>query len=259
MIEFYKYQGAGNDFVIIDNRSNSLNDSKEKMALEYCKRNFGVGSDGIIFIENSLIADFKMDFLNPDGSRSFCGNGSRCAVRFVSDQKIVLNDELSFEAVDGVHKAIVKTDTIKIKMNDVSNIEKIEDDYLINTGSPHFVSFKNNLSDLDIISVGKSIRYSDRFRNEGVIYNAVDAFSLNHLAVITYERGVENETLACGTGVTACVLGYAIKNDLSNREVVVKALGGELSVSYEVQSNHSFFNIWLSGPAKIVFKGEVYV
>lgn len=259
MISFYKYQGAGNDFVLIDNRKKVFNGDKIKLANQLCERKFGIGSDGLIFIEKSDKAEFEIDFLNPDGTRSFCGNGSRCAVRFAKDINVFVNNKTSFSAIDGVHFANVCDDSIKIEMKDVNLINQINDSYFADTGSPHYVSYFKSISDLDIIKFGHEIRYSEPYKVKGTNVNAVEEVSPMHIKVRTYERGVEGETLACGTGVTACALSYGLKNNIDSGIINITALGGELKVSFIKRSDNSFKQIWLEGPAEFVFKGELNV
>ncbi len=256
MIKFYKYHGAGNDFIMIDNRQQSFKSNKKQLAINICKRRFGVGSDGLIFIENDTDSDFLMDFLNPDGSRSFCGNGSRCAVKFAHTLGIFKGQNTTFKAIDGIHKAQLINQLVKIQMKDVPSPQQIGNDYFINTGSPHYIKYVKNINQLNIIELGHSIRYSNTYKKEGVNVNAVEKINKHHIKVRTYERGVENETLACGTGVTACALSYAQLNQLKNSTIKVDAVGGQLEVSFTQQPNGSFTNIWLTGPAKFVYKGK---
>ena len=259
MVQFSKYQGAGNDFVIIDNRTHVIDDSvKEKLAIDLCNRKFGIGSDGLILIENSDNADFKMDFLNPDGTRSFCGNGSRCAVRFCQDNEVITTHQLSFEAIDGLHKAQFIDANVKIEMKNVDAVETNEESYFIHTGSPHYIQYFNNVEALNMIDFGRSIRYSDQYRTEGTNVNVVEELTPSHIKVRTYERGVEDETLACGTGVTACAISYALKHQIQSGLIKIDAVGGQLSVAL-TQTNGHFKNIWLQGPAEFVFKGEIDV
>ncbi len=255
MINFYKYQGAGNDFIMIDNRQHQFKGDKEQLAIELCKRRFGIGSDGLIFIENDDESDFLMEFLNPDGSRSFCGNGSRCAVKFAHFLGCFKGNKTSFKAIDGIHKAELIDDLVTIEMKDVSEIRQIEEDYFIHTGSPHYIKYFKQIDNLNLIDFGRSIRYSDTYKKEGTNVNAVEELTPKHIKVRTYERGVENETLACGTGVTACALSYAHLNHLTNDSLTIDAVGGRLKVSFKQKSNGSFTDIWLTGPAEFVFKG----
>lgn len=255
MINFYKYQGTGNDFILIDNQSLSFKSDKIAFARKWCDRRFGIGSDGIIFIERSSDADFFVDFYNPDGSQSFCGNGSRCAVRFVNLMGICTKETLTFEAIDGLHAAIIHSNEISVKMKDVVHVEVIGDDFFLNTGSPHYISFdeKGNQS---ILEFGRKIRYSESYKPGGTNVNLVRTIERNHIEVKTYERGVEDETFSCGTGVTACALSYAIKNNVAQGTVITDVKGGRLHVKFEKHEN-GFKNIWLQGPAEFVYQGII--
>jgi len=260
IMQFYKYQGAGNDFVIVDNRNQFITEAKKKsLAVKLCDRKFGIGSDGLIFIENTLESMFKMDFLNPDGSRSFCGNGSRCAVRFAIDLNIINEKKTAFIAIDGEHFAQLKdNDMVEVEMHDVKKVEKIGDDFFAETGSPHYVALFNSIDDIDMIEFGHKIRYSNQYKEKGTNVNAVEIIGDNHIKVRTYERGVENETLACGTGVTACALSYGLLSNMSEGLVKINAAGGDLKVKFRTDGE-SFTNIWLEGPAEFVFRGEIDV
>ncbi len=252
-LHFYKYQGTGNDFIMLDNRNGLIRNQKE-LAIKLCKRKFGIGSDGLILIENSKESDFEMIFYNPDGSQSFCGNGSRCAVAFANFLGII-NTNTSFVAIDGKHKAILNSDkTVSLKMNDVENIERGSNYYYLNTGSPHYIAYTDNIEELNLVDEGRKIRYNNRFAKEGTNVNFVKK-NKNFVEVRTYERGVENETLSCGTGVTAVALSTFYEG-LTKNSCIVKTKGGELSVNFEA-TNKGFQNIWLTGPAKLVFKGEI--
>lgn len=258
MINFYKYQGAGNDFILIDNRDEAFVGDKITFARHWCDRRFGIGSDGLIFIENSETAQFEMDFYNPDGSQSFCGNGSRCAVAFANYLGAVEN-EITFKAIDGLHEASLLDDQVKIGMNQFGGIEKIGEDDFIDTGSPHYISYCGVSDKRDIIDYGKSIRYSERFTEEGTNVNLIEEIADHHIAIRTYERGVENETFACGTGATAAGLSYAARqNNVISGIVKVDVKGGELKIHYNKTNQVNVFtNIWLEGPAKFVFKGVI--
>jgi diaminopimelate epimerase len=253
MIQFYKYQGTGNDFVMIDNRLGSFPKEDLELISSICSRRFGIGSDGLILIEEHVSADFHMVYYNSDGSQSFCGNGARCAVRFASFLGMV-SGKCSFEAIDGLHEATLDTENISIKMAAVSQLEtNVFHDYILDTGSPHYVSFVDDLSVIDIVKVGKNIRYSPVYNDEGINVN-VGCIENGRINLLTYERGVEDETYSCGTGATAAVLAYAEKNQLSSGEVEVLVKGGTLKVKFE-KSNEGFGNIWLTGPAKESFRG----
>lgn len=257
-IDFNKYQGAGNDFVIIDNRGKSFPADNISLVEQICNRRFGIGADGLMLLQNCDGFDFEMRYFNSDGREaSMCGNGGRCIVAFARQLRIIEN-ETRFLAVDGAHRAIVeKNDDISLQMSDVNRIEIIENDYFLDTGSPHFVRFVENLDGLDVYTEGRAIRYSDRFREKGTNVNFVKQDG-NHLAVCTYERGVEDETLACGTGITASALSAAHKSGVEKGYFSVKAKGGNLSVSFE-KGRNGFKNIWLRGPAQYVFKGTITI
>ena len=254
---FFKYQATGNDFILIDNRSGKLSFTKEQIE-QVCHRKFGVGADGLILIEKDPKADFNVNYFNSDGSQSLCGNGSRAAVHFASGLGIV-NGKALFSAYDGLHDAeLLKSGIIRLKMNDVSAIKRLGDDFLINTGSPHYIRFVSNLKDFPVFDEGRAIRYSDTYKEKGVNVNFVELLPGNVIFVRTYERGVENETLSCGTGVTAAALA-AYFNGYSS-PVIVKAPGGELSVEFtpeEAGQTDTFTDIFLIGPAKMVFEGDL--
>ncbi|WP_066757660.1 diaminopimelate epimerase [Crocinitomix algicola] len=258
MIEFYKYQGTGNDFILIDNWNGSFVADKQQFVQKWCERRFGIGSDGLIFIEKSDKADFKMDFYNPDGSQSFCGNGSRCAVAFSHHLGHIKNKKTVFEAIDGIHEGELTESTVKIAMHQYDGIEFIGNDYFIQTGSPHYIHYKDKNQAIDIYEYGQTIRYSNRFKELGTNVNLVEILDKNHIAVETYERGVEAETFACGTGATACGLSYAYKNKLNAGKIRVDVKGGQLDIHFTAKSSPGEFeNIWLEGPAKYVFKGVI--
>ncbi|OIQ29899.1 MAG: diaminopimelate epimerase [Crocinitomix sp. MedPE-SWsnd] len=253
MIEFFKYHGAGNDFIMIDNRDSVFQGNKIDLAKKVCSRRFGVGSDGLIFIENWESGDFEMDFYNPDGSQSFCGNGSRCAVAFAIKLGIVSKHAL-FLAIDGEHNAKIEENTISISMSDLHLFEKNDDHYVIHTGSPHYISFHMNIEELDLLDFAHGIRYSQKYLKEGINVNVIEEITDRKIGIRTYERGVEAETLACGTGATAAALAFAIENSLESGRIEVKAKGGDLSVDFN-KAEEAYEEIWLNGPAVEVFKG----
>ncbi len=260
-VEFYKYQGAGNDFVILDNRNNNLNLSTLQIN-KICNRRFGVGADGLMTLKNHDNYDFSMTYYNSDGKEgSMCGNGGRCILAF--SQRIGINkNPLKFIATDGPHDGEIieehnNESLVKLKMIDVSQFETAENYYVIDTGSPHYIQFTNKLATKNVFKEGKKIRNSKPFKNEGINVNFVEAND-NNLFVRTYERGVENETLACGTGVTASALAYAVKNNLEQESIQIKTLGGDLKVSFK-KSGGIFKSIWLEGPATFVFKGKIEI
>ena len=255
MIEFYKYQGTGNDFILIDNRSATFAGDKIAFAQKWCERRFGIGSDGVIFLEDHPELDFYMDFYNPDGSQSFCGNGSRCVsafARFLGMDK----EELSFEAIDGKHVAVFTPEGVKIKMGDVQSVGKIGDDLFIDTGSPHYISYRSNNDNREIVAYGRKIRYSENYREAGTNVNLVEETGNDSIRVETYERGVENETFACGTGATACGLSFGLLKGLDRGPVIVDVKGGRLKIHFQ-RHGDSFTEVWLEGPATYVFKGKI--
>ncbi|WP_276876832.1 diaminopimelate epimerase [Chryseobacterium joostei] len=252
-MEFYKYQGTGNDFVMVDNRD--LQFPKDKNIIEkLCDRRFGIGADGLILLENDPDYDFKMVYYNSDGGEStMCGNGGRCLVAFAFFLD-VFEDKCKFIAIDGEHDAEIHNGIIKLKMIDVNTISHDGNDSVLNTGSPHYVKYVENLKDYDVYTEGHGIRNSENYKEKGINVNFVEKISDNEIFVRTYERGVEDETYSCGTGVTASALTFLQKDNLTS--VKVKTLGGNLKV-YAEKSGDSFCNIWLEGPSKQVFKGKV--
>lgn len=256
-IPFFKYQGTGNDFVMIDNRTNVFDKTNITAIQQLCNRKFGIGSDGLILIENLPDFDFNMVFFNPDGSQSFCGNGSRCAVAFAKYLGII-ESQAYFNSTDGEHEAWISTNgDVSLKMHDVKVIEKGDGYYFINTGSPHYIKEEINLKELDIVAKGREIRYNKRFKEKGTNVNFVK-YNQESLDIRTYERGVEGETLSCGTGVTAAALSWADKFKLSAGKVDVNAEGGKLSVGFK-RTENGFNDIWLIGAATFVFKGEIEI
>jgi diaminopimelate epimerase len=254
-IHFYKYQGTGNDFIFIDNRQDVF-PKEQDLIVKLCDRKFGIGSDGIVLIQNHSDYDFEMVFYNPDSSQSFCGNASRCAVHFANYLGII-REKAFFLAIDGAHQAFIEDGLIHLRMSDVSQVEQFNERFFINTGSPHYVLFVDELDNIDVYNEGRLIRYSEKYKEKGVNVNFAEIISNDQVYVRTYERGVENETLSCGTGVTAVALAVSTKG-FSN-PVKIKTKGGELQISFEKLSNQHFTNIYLIGPAIKVFEGEIEV
>lgn len=251
--KFYKFQGTGNDFIMIDNRDLIFPKNTETIA-RLCDRRFGIGGDGLILLENEKGYDFKMVYYNSDGNEStMCGNGGRCLVAFAYMLDI-FEEQCRFIAIDGPHDASIDNGLVQLKMIDVDTVEDFEGNTVLNTGSPHFVQRVENLKDYEVFAKGKAIRNSEKFLKEGINVNFVEILAENQLFVRTYERGVEDETYSCGTGVTASAISY-LRNKNMN-EVKVKVLGGNLKVRLE-KDGDSFKNIWLEGPAKLVFEGKV--
>jgi diaminopimelate epimerase len=258
-MQFYKYQGTGNDFVMIDNRDLSFPKADVKLIEKMCDRRFGIGGDGLILLENDETenhhpkTDFKMVYYNSDGNEgTMCGNGGRCLVAFAHFLGI-FKDKTWFNAVDGLHEAEINHDMVKLKMIDVENIRCLGKDFELNTGSPHYVQYVDHVEEYDVYGNGNKIRNSETYADKGINVNFVSPIAENKIFVRTYERGVEDETYSCGTGVTASALTF-MKNHKTS-EVFVKTLGGNLKV-YAQPSAVGFTDIWLEGPVKQVFSGN---
>lgn len=258
-VEFYKYQGTGNDFIILDNRREHYNLLNEKQIRHMCSRHFGIGSDGLMMLCTSDNADFEMTYYNANGkTSSLCGNGSRCIVKF-AELLGISKDVYLFRASDGLHKAEIGVNGIvKLKMNNVNEVEDHYEYYILNTGSPHYVKPTGEVKDMDIQTPGRAIRNSHRFAKEGINVNFVEELGSDEIYVRTYERGVEDETLSCGTGVTASALVSA-HNDYGFNRVEVHTPGGRLSVEFDKMDDNHYKNIWLSGPAEMVFNGQIEI
>lgn len=256
MLEFFKYQGTGNDFVLIDNReSNFKNDTKTVKLL--CDRKFGIGADGLILLQQPKqpTDDFEMVYFNADGNQSsMCGNGGRCLVHFAHSLKIFEN-ACEFTAVDGKHSAHFKGNEIALKMSDVKKIQKSEDHLFLDTGSPHHIEFVDSLDTFDVAIKGTALRNSSTYREKGVNVNFVE-LQKNGISVRTFERGVEGETLSCGTGVTAAAIATHAAGKTNKTEIAVKTLGGNLSVRFSKQGG-GYSEVELIGPATPVFKGII--
>ncbi len=251
---FCKYQGTGNDFIIFDNLDGSLRFTKEQVA-HLCHRRFGVGADGLMLLEAQEGFDFRMVYYNSDGNESsMCGNGGRCLVKFAYDIGRI-QSTARFIAVDGPHTAKVEEGKVHLEMKDVKEVEKQNGHYYLNTGSPHYVETKEHVRDLDVFSLGREIRYNERFKAVGTNVNFMELLPQNKILVRTYERGVEDETYSCGTGVTACALTASYEGYQS--PVMIETLGGNLQVSFEKKSADVFENIYLIGPAERVFEGRL--
>jgi diaminopimelate epimerase len=258
-IQFYKYQGTGNDFVIMDNRDKTYDSLSKEQIRFLCDRRFGIGGDGLMLLNLHPNHDFEMKYYNSDGRESsMCGNGGRCLVKFASDRGII-KSTYKFLAVDGEHEASIDLDgTVALKMNDVDEVKFDEGHFILNTGSPHYVQMVTDVMHLDVVKKGREIRYGKEFQKEGINVNFVEQTDEpDSIIVRTYERGVEDETLSCGTGVTAAALVCA-HNDNGFNGVEVKTKGGLLSVEYD-KINDSYKNIWLIGPAIKVFEGQIEI
>ena len=254
LIPFSKYHGTGNDFVMIDNRELGHELRKSQIA-QLCNRRFGIGADGLILleIEDEIV---KMVYFNSDGApSSMCGNGGRCFVDFAQNLN-VLRDAGSFLAVDGMHDFKMEGELVSLKMGDVSAIETIDDAVYMDTGSPHYITMVDEVLDIDIVNDAHKVRYNERFSAEGTNVNFVEMMDgITHIR--TYERGVEDETLSCGTGATACAIAMHYLGNVSATDVPIKVLGGKVSVSFEPNADGSYSNIWLTGPTAHVFDGNI--
>ncbi len=256
-INFVKYHGTGNDFIVIDNMNNEISLSDEQVKM-LCHRHFGIGSDGVILLEPHDDSDFYMNFYNPDASQSFCGNGSRCAVRFAHELGLV-QDSCQFTAIDGLHFGKIVDDKISIKMKDVHDVKKGIDHYFIDTGSPHHVVFVDDVDKIDVITEGRNIRYSASYQPGGTNVDFV-MYENDGVRVRIYERGVENETFSSGTGTTAIALATFLDGKLNLKDhCLVHTRGGDVNVSFQIEKDQVFQNIWMTGPAEKVFKGSTKV
>ncbi|MEJ0107125.1 MAG: diaminopimelate epimerase [Bacteroidota bacterium] len=257
-IKFFKYQGTGNDFIILDNRKKEYSFLSTSEIHALCDRRYGIGADGLMLLNERNGYDFEMKYYNADGNESsMCGNGGRCLVKFAYNAGIH-RSTYKFIAVDGEHEAEIDTDeTVSLKMKDVSGVKKFKGDYLLDTGSPHYVKMVNDVMNIDVYKKGYEIRYSKDFEKEGINVNFVEQLSdEDKIIVRTYERGVEDETYSCGTGVTAAAL-ICYHNENGFNDVEVKTLGGTLSVKFDRINEGRYTNIWLTGPAEKVFEGAI--
>lgn len=274
-IHFYKYQGTGNDFILIDDRDETFPTHDSSLVAKLCDRRFGIGADGLILLQKNNSSAFFMRYYNSDGNQSsMCGNGGRCIAAFAHRLKIAETETL-FTAVDGLHEAIISGEGnelfVKLKMQDVKDIKRPSDDlkssdgytFVLNTGSPHYVKFlASSIDSMDLVEEAKKIRYNTEFKDEGINVNFINLEGLKKITMRTYERGVEDETLSCGTGVTAAALSTAILNDLPNgiHTIQVKTKGGELSVKFDFDKHqNTFSDVWLQGPAILVFEGDILI
>ena len=265
-LEFYKYQGTGNDFVMIDNRSGFFPKENVQLVARLCDRRFGIGGDGLILLENEEIAsklaintDFKMVYFNSDGNQSsMCGNGGRCLVAFAKDLKVI-NDNCTFIATDGLHHASIANDGIvSLQMIDVTDIKKESDYTFMNTGSPHHVQMVEDLEHYNVKENGAVLRYGSLYGAAGSNINFVKKINEDTFSLRTYERGVEDETLACGTGATAVAIAMNATGQTNASFIKLNVEGGKLAVSFDKMGD-VFTNVFLIGPAEFVFKGVIEV
>lgn len=259
-ISFSKYHGSGNDFILIDNRREVVSENQELISL-LCDRHRGIGADGLMLLYNHTELDFSMKYFNADGREgTMCGNGGRC-IAFFAYKLGISGKNTAFSTIDGVHRAEIKSAKaqkalVSIGLNDVTKIKEMPDGYFLDTGSPHFVKFVTEMTYEDVQKQGKELRHDSRFCRGGTNVNFVQIKSADSLFVRTYERGVENETLSCGTGVTAAAIVAAFAGKIKGPQIKILTNGGELKVTFE-QKERLFSNILLEGPAEFVYKGEI--
>lgn len=256
-ISFYKYQGTGNDFVVLDNRNKDYDNLTPLQVRNLCDRRFGVGGDGLMLLNKHNDADFEMKYYNANGREgSMCGNGGRCMVSFAKELGIYRNN-YKFSATDGMHEASIDDHGfVCLKMSDVAGVIKHGNDFILNTGSPHYVHITVDVMHIDVCKRGREIRYQEHYAKEGINVNFVEQLDEpDKILVRTYERGVEDETFSCGTGVVAAAIA-TYHNDNGFNRVDVKTKGGKLSVEFD-KSGNTFKNVWLNGPAQKVFGGSI--
>ena len=257
-IKFFKYQGCGNDFIVIDSRLQLQNELTCEQVRSLCDRKFGIGADGLMLLQEHPEYDFEMVYYNSDGRvGSMCGNGGRCIVAFAKHIGLI-NEQTTFMASDGVHEASITGNWISLKMHDVSTIERVGSDFRLNTGSPHYVKQVSDLENFNVPKEGSAIRNNAEHRIEGINVNFVSPDNEGYF-VRTFERGVEDETLACGTGVTAVALAMVSKNVQPGVfNTPIRVLGGRLNVRFRYDGK-IFDQIYLEGPATLVFEGAIEI
>jgi len=257
LLDFCKYQGTGNDFIIIDDREELFPSESGQKISQLCDRRFGIGADGLVLIRKHPELDFRMIYYNADGKEgSMCGNAGRCVVDFAKTLGMI-KDSARMQTFDGIHEAnILQDGNISLGMNPITTIDAVQDGYLLDTGSPHLVMFRSGIDLVNVFEEGRKIRYSEAFMPEGVNVNFAESVD-NELYVRTYERGVENETLSCGTGIVAAVICSAFRTGTDNKSFPVRTKGGDLRVSFSRKGDTHFDDIRLEGPAGFVFEGKI--
>ena len=258
-LEFYKYQGTGNDFVMIDNRSNSFPKENTQLVAYLCNRRFGIGADGLILLDSDPDVDFRMVYYNSDGNlSSMCGNGGRCLVAFAKKLNVI-QGETTFIATDGLHYATVSDDGIvSLQMIDVAEINNTPEYSFLNTGSPHHVQLVSDIEHYNVKENGAAIRYGDLYGQQGSNINFVKKIDDTTFSLRTYERGVEDETLACGTGATAVAIAMNATGQTNSNAINLNVEGGKLAVSFDKEDG-KYTNVFLKGPAEFVFKGTIEI
>lgn len=257
---FHKYQGTGNDFILLDNREGKYSDLSNNQIKKLCERRFGIGADGLMLLNQKKGFDFEMKYYNADGREgTMCGNGGRCITKFAYHLGIH-KGTYKFIAIDGPHEAEIDLNGIvSLKMKDVKTIRKFHGDFILDTGSPHYIKMASNVMELDVYKKGYEIRHSREFEEEGINVNFVEQLrEADKIIVRTYERGVEDETFSCGTGVTAAAL-VCYHNENGFNDVEVKTLGGIITVEFDKTDENKFENIWLCGPAEKVYEGTIKI
>jgi diaminopimelate epimerase len=259
MPQFYKYQGTGNDFILIDDRNLSFDTQNQAFIQQLCHRRFGIGADGLMLLQKpkQVNTAFYMVYCNADGRQSsMCGNGGRCIVAFAHFLGLI-GQTTTFEAIDGIHEAKIQDGLISLKMNEVREIKSILNGFFLNTGSPHYVEFVPTAKDVEVYAKGKAIRHHAHFQPEGTNANFVEIITKDHIFVRTFERGVEDETYSCGTGVTAAAIVHAHKHSLhTTHSITIHTLGGNLVVDFEKIDN-TYQQVFLTGKAEQVFSGVI--
>lgn len=259
-INFSKYQGTGNDFVLLDNRNREYNKLGTKQIAALCDRRFGIGADGLMKLNNRDGFDFEMEYFNSNGNvGSMCGNGGRCITRFAYHLGIH-KPCYHFMASDGQHESEIDDGTgiVNLKMKEVSGFTEVDRAFVLDTGSPHYVRMVENVMSYDVYGRGKAIRNSERYAKNGINVNFVETKNEDEIIVRTYERGVEDETFSCGTGVTAAAL-VNYHNETGYNDVTVHTKGGTLVVRYNRDNDNRFSDIWLCGPAEKIFEGRIEI
>lgn len=258
-LEFYKYQGTGNDFVMIDNRSNTFPEENMQLIAHLCNRRFGIGADGLILLNADAVTDFRMVYYNSDGNlSSMCGNGGRCLVAFAKKLNVIQN-VTTFIATDGLHYATVTDDGIvSLQMIDVTEIKNTTEYSFLNTGSPHHVQLVDDLEHFNVKENGAAIRFGNLYGKEGSNINFVKKIDETTFSLRTYERGVEDETLACGTGATAVAIAMNATGQTDLNAINLNVEGGKLAVSFDKEDG-KYTNVFLTGPAEFVFQGTIAI
>ncbi len=257
-IPFYKYQGAGNDFILIDNRNGEFDADNHDLIEKLCHRRFGIGADGLMLLQNNNNYDFQMVYYNADGQEgSMCGNGGRCIVAFARDLGVIQKNT-DFLAVDGIHDASITDNEVKLGMIDVQEYHKDQDAFVLQTGSPHYVQFVEDLASYPVFEKGSAIRNNETYGAKGINVNFIEKEDQGYF-VRTFERGVEDETYACGTGAVASAMAVAISEGLEgDLEIPIRVIGGQLKIAFHKEGD-VFTQVYLSGPAVHVFSGKVQI